>query len=102
MRDCPQNQNNNSGQGNGAPAQQKPFPGTTYNYMYPMIPQVPMAPVAMPSNGMQVPMQGTANTAAMGQIQDVMMQMKDVELQDNPLFLELTEVQKEEEEVYLN
>ena len=48
------------------PAQHKPFPGTTYNYMYPMIPQVPMAPVAMPSNGMQVPMQGTANTAAMG------------------------------------
>ena len=42
------------------------------------------------------------STAAMGQIQDVMMQMKEVELQDNPLFMELTEVQKEEEEVYLN
>ena len=102
VRDCPQNQNNNNGQGNGAPAQQKPFPGTNYNYMYPMIPQVPMAPVAMPSNGMQVPMQGAASTAAMGQMQDVMMQMKEVELQDNPLFMELTEVQKEEEEVYLN
>ena len=60
-----------------------------------------MAPVAMPSNGVQVPRQGT-NTAAMGQIQDVMMQMKEVELQDNPLFMELTEVQKEEEGVYLN
>ena len=60
VRDCLQNPNNNNGQGNGAPAQQKPFPGTTYNYMYPMIPQVPMAPVAMPSNGMQVPMQGAA------------------------------------------
>ena len=51
---------------------------------------------------MQVPMQGAASTVAMGQIQDVMMQMKEVELQDNPLFTELTEVQKEEEEVYLN
>ena len=61
-----------------------------------------MAPVAMPSNGMQVPMQGAASTAAMGQMQDVMMQMKEVELQDNPLFMELTKVQKEEEEVYLN
>ena len=41
-KDCPQNQNG---------AQQKTFPGAQYNYMYPMVPQVPMAPVAMPSNG---------------------------------------------------
>ena len=31
------------------------FPGAQYNYMYPMVPQVPMAPVAMPSNGIQAP-----------------------------------------------
>ena len=99
-RDCPQNKNNDEGD-NGAPAQQNPFPGPAYNYMYPMIPQVPMAPVAMPSNGMQIPMQGN-NTAAMGQIQDVMMQMNEVGLQDNPLYMEMTEVLKEEEEVYLN
>ena len=48
-KDCPQNQNG---------AQQKTFPGAQYTYMYPMVPQVPMAPVAMPSNGIQVPMQG--------------------------------------------
>ena len=52
-KECPQNQQNNGGNG---PAQQKTFPGATYNYMYPMVPQVPMAPVAMPSNGIQVPM----------------------------------------------
>ena len=37
---------------------QKTFTGAQYNYMYPIIPQVPMAPVAVPSNGIQVPMQG--------------------------------------------
>ena len=47
-------------------------------------------------------MQGATNTAAMEQIKDVMMQMKEVELQDNPLFMEMREVQKEEEEAYLN
>ena len=99
-RDCPQKKNNDQGN-NGAPAQPKPFPGPAYNYMYPMIPQVPMAPVAMPSNGMQIPMQGN-NTAAMGQIQDVMMQMNEVGLQDNPLYMEMTEDLREEEEVYLN
>ena len=96
-KDCPQNKNNGQGN-NAAPMAQKPFPGTAYNFMYPMIPQVPMAPVAMPSNGVQVPMQGH-NTAAMGQMQDVMMQMKEVEHLDNPLFMEITEEQKEEEEV---
>ena len=71
-KDCPQNQNG---------AQQKTFPGAQYNYMYPMVPQVPMAPVAMPSNGIQVPMQGP-NTAVLGQMTDVMMQLNEVELQD--------------------
>ena len=69
-KDCPQNQNG---------AQQKTFPGAQYNYMYPMVPPVPMAPVAMPSNGIQVPMQGP-NTAALGQMTDVMMQLNEVEL----------------------
>ena len=90
-KDCPQNQNG---------AQQKTFPGAQYNYMYPMVPQVPMAPVAMPSNGIQVPMQGP-NTAALGQMTDVMMQLNEVELQDNPIFMELIE-EIMEEAVYLN
>ena len=80
-KDCPQNQNG---------AQQKTFPGAQYNYMYPIVPQVPMAPVAMPSNGIQVPMQGP-NTAALGQMTDEMMQLNEVELQDNPVFMELIE-----------
>ena len=91
-KDCPQNQNG---------AQQKTFPGAHYNYMYPMVPQVPMAPVAMPSNGIQVPMQGP-NTAALGQMTDVMMQLNEVELQDNPIFMELIEEEIMEEAVYLN
>ena len=100
VKDCPQKQQNNN-QGNNGPAQQKTFPGATYNYMYPMVPQVPMAPVAMPSNGVQVPMQGN-NTAALGQMQDVMMQLNEVKQQDNPIFMELTEEEKKEEETYLN
>ena len=91
-KDCPQNQNG---------AQQKTFPRAQYNYMYPMVPQVPMAPVAMPSNGIQVPMQGP-NTAALGQMTDVMMQLNEVELQDNPIFMELIEEEIMEEAVYLN
>ena len=91
-KDCPQNQNG---------AQQKTFPGAQYNYMYPMVPQVPMAPVAMPSNGIQVPMQGP-NTAALGQMTDMMMQLNEVELQDNPIFMELIEEEIMEEAVYLN
>ena len=91
-KDCPQNQNG---------AQQKTFPGAQYNYMYPMVPQVPMAPVAMPSNEIQVPMQGP-NTAALGQMTDVMMQLNEVELQDNPIFMELIEEEIMEEAVYLN
>ena len=99
-KDCPQNQPNN-GQGNNYPAQQKTFPGATYNYMYPMVPQVPMAPVAMPSNAVQASMQGN-NTAALGQMQEVMMQLNEVEHQDNPIFMQLTEEEKKEEEIYLN
>ena len=99
-KDCPQNQQNN-GQGNNYPAQQKTFPGATYNYMYPMVPQVPMAPVAMPSNAVQASMQGN-NTAALGQMQEVMMQLNEVEHQDNPIFMQLTEEEKKEEEIYLN
>ena len=99
-KDCPQNQQNN-GQGNNYPAQQKTFPGATYSYMYPMVPQVPMAPVAMPSNAVQASMQGN-NTAALGQMQEVMMQLNEVEHQDNPIFMQLTEEEKKEEEIYLN
>ena len=69
--------------------------------MYPMVPQVPMAPVAMPSNGIQVSMEGP-NTAALGQMTDVMMQLNEVELQDNPIFMELIEEEIMEEAVYLN
>ena len=69
--------------------------------MYPMVPQVPMAPVAMPSNGIQVLIQGP-NTAALGQMTDVMMQLNEVELQDNPIFMELIEEEIMEEAVYLN
>ena len=69
--------------------------------MYPMVPQVPMAPVAMPSNEIQVPMQGP-NTAALGQMTDVMMQLNEVELQENPIFMELIEEEIMEEAVYLN
>ena len=69
--------------------------------MYPMVPQVPMAPVAMPSNGIQVPMPGN-NTAALGQMQEVMMQINEVGTEDNPIFMELTEEEKKEKEVYLN
>ena len=62
---------------------------------------MPTAPVAMPSKSMQIPVQGP-NTAAMGQMSEVMMHMKEVELQDNPLFMEITEMQTEEEGQYLN
>ena len=91
-KDCSQNQNG---------AQQKTFPGTQYNYMYPMVPQVPMAPIAMPSNGIQVSMQGP-HTTALGQMSDVMMQLNEVELQDNPIFMELIEEEIMENSVYLN
>ena len=66
-----------------------------------MVPQVPMAPVAMPSNAVQASMQGN-NTAALGQMQEVMMQLNEVEHQDNPIFMQLTEEEKKEEEIYLN
>ena len=69
--------------------------------MYPMVPQVPLALVAMPSNRIQVPMQGP-NTAALGQMTDVMMQLNEVELQNNPVFMELIEEEIMEEAVYLN
>ena len=100
-KDCPQNQQDN-GQGNQYPAQQKTFPGATYSYMYPMVPQVPMAPVAVPSHGVQAPMQQGNTTAALGQMQEVMMQINEVENQDNPIFMEMTDEEKKEEEIYLN
>ena len=100
-KDCPQNQQNN-GQRNQYPAQQKTFPGATYNYMYPMVPQVPMAPVAVPSHGVQAPMQQGNTTAALGQMQEVMMQLNEVESKDNPIFMEMTDEEKKEEEIYLN
>ena len=100
IKDCPLNNKNNQ-EDNGAPPQQKTFPGVNYNYMYPMVPQVPMAPVAMPSNAVLMPVQ-PHNTAAMGQIQDVMMQMKEVGINDNPFFMEITEVMEGEGGAYLN
>ena len=69
--------------------------------MYPMVPQVPMAPVAIPSNAVQASIHGN-NTAALGQMQEVMMQLNEVEHQDNPIFMQLTEEEKKEEEIYLN
>ena len=66
----------------------------TIDSTYPIILQVPMAPVPMSSNIVQAPMQGNENTATLGQMQDVMMYLNDVGIQDNPLFMEMTEVQK--------
>ena len=70
--------------------------------MYPMVPQVPMAPVAVPSHGVQAPMQQGNTTAALGQMQEVMMQINEVENLDNPIFMEITDEEKKEEEIYLN
>ena len=46
-------------------------------------------------------MQGP-NTAALGQMTDVMMQLNEVELEDNPIFMELIEEEIMEEAVYFN
>ena len=46
-------------------------------------------------------MQGP-HTAALGQMNDVMMQLNEVEVQDNPIFMELIEEEIIEEAVYLN
>ena len=102
-RECPQKQNNqNNGNqqqnNNHQPPQHKTFPGANYSYMYPAMPQVPMAPVAVPTNPVQMPIsQGNTNTAVLGQMQDVMMKLNDVNFQDNPVYMKI-----EEEEVYLN
>ena len=46
-------------------------------------------------------MQGT-NTAALGQMTNVMMQLNEVELPDNAVFMELIEEEIMAEAVYLN
>ena len=70
--------------------------------MCPVVPQVPMAPVAVPSQGIQAPMQQGNTTASLGQMQEAMMQLNEVESRDNPIFMEMTDEEEKEEETYLN
>ena len=85
--------------GNGQP-QQKAFPG--YNvaqpqvYSHMAIPQMAQFPIQMgvPTAQMQ---NNSPDTAMMGHMRDVMMQMQDVTAGDNPCFMEMSEIPREGE-----
>ena len=85
--------------GNGQP-QQKTFPG--YNvaqpqvYSHMAIPQMAQLPMQMgvPTAQMQ---NNAPDTAMMGHMRDVMMQMQDVTAGDNPCFMEMSEIPREGE-----
>ena len=85
--------------GNGQP-QQKAFPG--YNvaqpqvYSHMAIPQMAQVPMQMgvPTAQLQ---NNAPDTAMMGHMRDVMMQMQDVTSEDNPCFMEMSEIPREGE-----
>ena len=94
FRECPLTRG-----GNGQP-QQKAFPG--YNvaqpqvYSHMAIPQMAQVPMQMgvPTAQMQ---NNAPDTAMMGHMRDVMMQMQDVTAGDNPCFMEMSEIPREGE-----
>ena len=94
FRECPLTRG-----GNGQP-QQKAFPG--YNvaqpqvYSHMAIPQMAQVPIQMgvPTAQMQ---NNAPDTAMMGHMRDVMMQMQDVTAGDNPCFMEMSEIPREGE-----
>ena len=85
--------------GNGQP-QQKAFPG--YNGVQPqMYSQMAIPQMAQVSMQMGVPtahlQNNSPDTAMMGHMRDVMMQMQDVTAGDNPCFMEMSEIPREGE-----
>ena len=100
-RECPQRNNGNI---NSRPQQQKTFPG--FNVVQPQmyaqmpIPQMAQVPVQMTVPSAQVQMQNnsmTDQTAAMGHMREVMMQMQDVTADDNPCYMHISEIPREGE-----
>ena len=85
--------------GNGQP-QQKAFPG--YNVVQPQmyshmaIPQMAQVPMQMGVPTAQI-QNNAPDTAMMGHMRDVMMQMQDVTSEDNPCFMEMSEIPREGE-----
>ena len=87
--DCPQKQNKPNGGNNQTNEQnnvpvQKPFPGYNVVYQPQMYPQMPV-PQRMMGQQQQGP-------AMMGEISDVMMQMRDFTTNDSPVYMNITEV----------
>ena len=100
-RECPQRNNGNN---NNRPQQQKTFPG--FNVVQPQmyaqmpVPQMAQVPVQMAVPSAQVQMQNnsmTDQTAAMGHMREVMMQMQDVTADDNPCYMHMSEIPREGE-----
>ena len=85
--------------GNGQP-QQKAFPG--YNVVQPQmyshmaIPQMAQVPMQMGVPTAQI-QSNAPDTAMMGHMRDVMLQMQDVTAGDNPCFMEMSEIPREGE-----
>ena len=85
--------------GNGQP-QQKSFPG--YNVAQPQmysqmaIPEMAHVPMQMGVPTAQV-QNNPSETAMMGHMRDVMMQMQDVTVGDNPCYMEMSEIPREGE-----
>ena len=95
-RECPQRNNGNN---NNRPQQHKTFPG--FNVVQPQmyaqmpVPQMAQVPVQMAIPSAQVQMQNnnmTDQTAAMGHMREVMMQMQDVTADDNPCYMHMSEI----------
>ena len=100
-RECPQRNNGNN---NYRPQQHKTFPG--FNVVQPQmyaqmpVPQMAQVPVQMAVPSAQVQMQNnsmTDQTAAMGHMREVMMQMQDVTADDNPCYMHMSEIPREGE-----
>ena len=85
--------------GNGQP-QQKSFPG--YNVVQPQmysqmaIPQMAQVPISVGVPTAQI-QNNPSETAMMGHMRDVMMQMQDVTVGDNPCYMEMSEIPREGE-----
>ena len=94
FRECPLTRS-----GNGQP-QQKAFPGynvaTPQVYSHMAIPQMAQVPIQMGVPTAQV-QNNVPDTAMMGHMRDVMMQMQDVTAGDNPCFMEMSEIPREGE-----
>ena len=100
-RECPQRNNGNN---NNRPQQHKTFPG--FNVIQPQMyaqmpfPQMAQVPVQMAVPSAQVQMQNnsmTDQTAAMGHMREVMMQMQDVTADDNPCYMHMSEIPRKGE-----